>query len=98
MVDEDVVARRLFKPQFQNLWDWLQIRGGDGIIFGLAAYPTPHARAKRLMAMLIAHAAREYLKFGYTVLMATTDKTNNVAVSAYLHIGMQRIGLIEAAR
>ena len=37
IVDGDLVAWRLFKPQFQRMWDWLEVRGDDGVVFGLAA-------------------------------------------------------------
>jgi GNAT superfamily N-acetyltransferase len=97
-VDGDLVAWRLFKPHFQTMWDWLEVLGADGVVFGLAAYTAPHARGKRLMTMITAHAAREYAKLGYTVLMAATDQLNDAAVSAHSHIGMHRFGLIEATR
>ena len=98
IVDNDLVAWRLFKPQFQKLWNWLEIRGDETTVFGLAAYTAPHARGNRLMAVITAHAARDYIKLGYATLMATTDRYNDAAVSAHSHIGMQKIGLIEATR
>jgi hypothetical protein len=97
-VDDDLVAWRLFKPQFQQMWDWLEIRGNDGTVFGLAAYTAPHARGKRLMTAVTAHAAGEYVTLGYATLLATTNRDNAAAVSAHSHIGMQKIGLIEATR
>lgn len=97
-VDGDLVAWRLFKPQFQILWGWLEVRGNDGVVFGLAAYTAPHARGQRLMAIITAHAAREYLKLGYRSLMACAIRNNAAAVSAHSHIGMQKIGLAEATR
>jgi GNAT superfamily N-acetyltransferase len=98
IVDGDLVAWRLFKPQFQRMWDWLEVRGDDSVVFGLAAYTAPHARGKRLMAAVTTHAAREYVKLGYATLLATTNRDNAAAVSAHSHIGMQKIGLIEATR
>ncbi len=98
IVDDDLVAWRLFKPRFQKLWNWLEIRGDDKTVFGLAAYTAPHARGNRLMAVITAHAARDYIGLGYNRLLATTDRYNDAAVSAHSHIGMQKIGLIEATR
>lgn len=97
-VDGDLVAWRLFKPKFQKMWDWLEIRGDDSAVFGLAAFTAPHARGKRLMTAITAYAVRDYMKHGYTTLLATTDRNNSAAVSAHSHIGMQKIGLIEATR
>ncbi|NNJ74374.1 MAG: hypothetical protein HKP56_04380, partial [Anderseniella sp.] len=94
----DMVSWRMFKPQFQQLRDWLEIRGGDSVVFGLAAFTAPHARGQRLMAVITAYAAREYLKLGYSTLMAATDHNNEAAIAAHTHIGMQKITHIKDTR
>lgn len=98
LVDGDLVSWRMFKPQFQQLRDWLEIRGGDGVVFGMAAFTALHARGQRLMAIITAHAAREYLELGYSTLMAATDHNNKAAIAAHMHIGMQKIALITDTR
>lgn len=97
-VDGDLVAWRLFKPLFQRTFYWLEIRGTQKVVFGLSAFTAPQARGQRLMAMLTAHAAREYLALGYTTLMATVDCDNEPALAAHTHIGMQRTDKIQATR
>lgn len=97
-VEADLISWRMFKPQFQKLRNWLEIRGGDRVVFGLAAFTAPQARGKRLMTVITAHAAREYQRLGYHTLMAATDHNNEAAIAAHMHIGMQKIAHITDTR
>ncbi len=97
-VEEHLVSWRMFKPEFQKLRNWLEIRGGDSVVFGLGAFTAPHARGKRLMGVITAHAARAYQKLGYDTLMAATDHNNETAIAAHMHIGMQKIAHITDTR
>ncbi len=94
----ELVSWRMFKPDFQKLLNWLEVRSGQGVVFGLAAFTAPHARGKRLMAIITAHAARDYQKRGFHTLMAATDHNNKSALAAHTHIGMQKIAHITDTR
>ncbi len=98
LVDGDMVAWRLFKPHFQRTMYWLEVRSGDKAVYGMAAFTAPRARGKRLMAVLTAHAAREYLALGYTTLMATASCSNEPAVAAHSHMGMRKIETVKSTR
>jgi hypothetical protein len=97
-VDGDLVAWRLFKPEFRKHWNWLEVRGGDSAVFGMAAFTAPHARGKRLMGIITCHAAREYLKSGFTTMSAAADCDNGPAMSAHSGIGMQIVGTVAFTR
>lgn len=98
LVDGDLVAWRLFKPGFQRTFYWLEVRSGDKAVYGMAAFTAPQARGKRLMAILTAFAARDYLTREYTTMMATANCNNAAAVAAHAHMGMQTISSVVSTR